>query len=63
MPPNDLAELLKRLRLEAQQLLKQSPGERRSREEDEESERRFLAGSGACEELLVALEERGGDSA
>jgi hypothetical protein len=63
MPPNDLAELLKRLHGEAEQLLEQSPGERRSREEDEERERRFLAGSDACEELLVALDGRGGDSA
>jgi hypothetical protein len=44
MPPDDLAELLKRLHDEAKQLLEQSPSERRSREEDEERDRRFVAG-------------------
>jgi hypothetical protein len=63
IPPDDLAELLKRLHDEAEQLLAQSPGERRSREEDEERDRRFLVGSDACEALLVALDERGGDPA
>lgn len=63
MPPDDLAELLKRLHDEAERLLVESPSERRSREEDEESDRRFRVGLDACEELLIALDEREGESA
>lgn len=63
MPPHDLAELLKRLHEEAEQLLTESPAERRSREADEETDRRFRLGLDACEEVLVDLDEREGERA
>ena len=63
MAPHDLAELLKRLRDEAEKLLGESPEERKSREEDEEVDQCFQLGLDACEELLVGLDERGGESA
>ncbi len=63
MPVHDLTEALKRLHGEAEAVLGESPDERRSREEDEATNERFRSGLGACEELLVALDERGGDSA
>jgi hypothetical protein len=63
MPPHDLAELLKRLHEEAERLLSESPTERRSREEDEASNRRFLTGLDTCEEVLVELDEREGEQA
>jgi hypothetical protein len=63
MPPHDLTELLKRLHDEAETLLVESPGERRSREEDEETDRRFQTGLDACEEVLIEVDERGGERA
>jgi hypothetical protein len=62
MPLSDLRRLLYRLREEAERLL-QSSSERRSREEEEAVQRRFRSGANACEELLVALDARGGDAA
>lgn len=63
MPLHDLAELLKRLHDEARQLLNESPAERQSREEDEATNERLWSGLNACAALLVAIDERGGDSA
>lgn len=63
MPAHDLMELLKRLHDEAEKLLVESPGERRSREEDEEADQRFRVGLDACEEVLVELDDRGGEQA
>ncbi len=63
MPVHDLMEGLKRLHDEAERVLTESPAERRSREEDEEVNQRFQVGLDACEELLIALDERGGESA
>jgi len=37
--------------------------ERQSRTEDEATEALFLAGLDACKKLLLAIDERGGDSA
>lgn len=62
MPVHDLMEVLKRLNDEAERVLRESPTERRSREEDEATNRRFQAGRDVCEELLDALDERGGSS-
>ena len=61
MPVDDLAELLNRLHDEAERLLAGSQDERRSREEDEASDALLLAGLNACEKVLVAIDERGGD--
>jgi hypothetical protein len=63
MPPHDLTEALRRLHDEAEKLLAESPGERQSREEDTAFDRRFKTGLDACEEVLVALDERGGERA
>ena len=63
IPPHDLAETLKRLHDEAEKLLAESPAERQSREEDEATNERLFAGLNACSALLVAIDERGGDSA
>ena len=60
MPPHDLAELLKRLRDEAEKLLVESPSERRAREEDEEANERIQLGLNACEGLLAGLGQEGG---
>lgn len=61
--PHDLAETLKRLHDEAEKLLAESPTERESREEDEATNERLCSGLNACSALLVAIDERGGDSA
>lgn len=63
MPPHDLTELLKRLHGEAERVLSESGAERTSRQEDEATNQRFQLGMGACEELLVGLEEREGEPA
>ena len=63
MPPHDLTELLRRLHGEAEKLLVESPHERGSREEDAETDQRFGVGLDACEEVLVALDKRGGEQA
>jgi len=63
IPPHDLAETLKRLHDEAEKLLNESPHERREREDDEETNRRFQSGLDACEAMLIALDERGGERA
>jgi hypothetical protein len=63
MPVHDLMEVLKRLHDEGERVLTESPAERRSREEDEEVNRRFQIGLDACDELLAHLDGRRGDSA
>jgi hypothetical protein len=63
MPPHDLTEVLRRLHEEAEKLLVESPGERQSREEDAAFDRRFQTGLDACEEVLIELDERGGERA
>ena len=63
MPTHDLMELLKRLHDEAEKLLVESPGERRSREEDEEADQCVQLGLDACGEVLVELDKRGGEQA
>jgi len=60
MPLDALSELLQRLQDEAERLLTESPTERRSREEDEEANRRFRLGLGACEDVLAGLDREGG---
>lgn len=55
MPPHDLMELLSRLQGEAEKLLAESPGERRSREEEEATEEHFRRGLDACGALLTSL--------
>jgi len=59
----DLAELLNRLHDEAERVLAGSQSERCAREEDEASEALLLTGLDACEKVLAAIDERGGDSA
>jgi hypothetical protein len=61
MPPHDLTEVLRRLHEEAERLLVESPGERQSREEDATFDRRFQTGLDACREVLIELDERGGE--
>ena len=56
MPCEDLMELLRRLREEAETLLGESPTERKSREEDEETNRRIRLGAAACEVKLDELD-------
>jgi len=63
MPAPELAKALGRLHDEAERLLAESPSERQSREEDEETDRRLLGGLDACEAVLLALEEREGEQA
>lgn len=60
MPLDELSELLQRLQDEAERLLAESPAERRSREEDEETDRRFRVGFDACEGVLADLDREGG---
>ena len=63
MPPEDLTEMLRRLRDEAIGGLSESPGERKSREEDEETNERYRHAMSTCGELLAALGVRGEGSA
>ena len=63
MPTHDLMELFKRLHGEAEQVLLGKGAERQAREEDRATDERYLRGLGACEELLVKLDEREGGSA
>jgi hypothetical protein len=60
MPLRELSKLLQRLQDEAERLLAESPAERRSREEDEATNRRFRLGLDACEGVLVDLDREGG---
>ena len=62
MPVDDLAELLGRLRDEGERVLAGSQDERISRAEDEATDALLLAGLDACEKVLAAIDERGGDS-
>jgi hypothetical protein len=62
MPSRELMRLLDRLHEDAERLLSGSPSERRSREEDEASDALILRGLDACEEVLVVLDQRGGDA-
>ncbi len=59
MPTGELTQILKRLHEEAEAGLAGSPEERRSREEDEKTDRRLLLATDTCEELLVALDDEG----
>lgn len=59
MPAGELAALLNRLREEAEAGLTGSPPERRSREEDERTDRRLRLVVDTCEGLLVELDVRG----
>jgi hypothetical protein len=63
VPIHDLMEALKRLHDEAERVLTESPSERRSREEDEEVNRRFQLGMNTCEEMLVDLANGEGERA
>jgi hypothetical protein len=63
MPRHDLTEVPRRLHDEAKKLLVESPSERQSRKEDAESDQRFQTGLDACEEVLIELDERGGEEA
>lgn len=60
MPLGELSDLLQRLQDEAERVLAESPAERRSREEDEETNRRFRLGLDACEGVLAELDREGG---
>jgi hypothetical protein len=60
MPLGELSELLQRLQDEAERLLTESPAECRSREEDEETNRRFRLGHDACEGVLADLDREVG---
>jgi hypothetical protein len=60
MPLGELLELLQRLQDEAERLLTESPAERRSREEDQETNRRFRLGLDVCEGVLADLDREGG---
>lgn len=63
MQAPELAKALGRMHGEAERALAESPTERQSREEDEETDRRLLGGLDACEAILLALEEREGEQA
>jgi hypothetical protein len=63
MPPPELTGALRRLHTEAEQVLLGAADERQSREEDRETGERYQLGLDACEEVLVGLDARGGDSA
>lgn len=63
LPPQDLSELLDRLRGDAKRLLAESPGERRAQDEDRETSERFQYGLDVCVELLAELGQREGESA
>lgn len=63
MPVHDLTELVKRLHEEAEQVLTGKGTERQAREDDRETEDRYLRGLDACEELLLKLDEGEGRSA
>jgi hypothetical protein len=58
IPPHDLMEVLQRLRGDAEKLLRESPAERRSREEDEATNERFRVGRDTCTALLTDLDPR-----
>jgi hypothetical protein len=58
MPTGELTQILKRLHEEAEAGLSGLPEERHSREDDERTDRRLLRAMDACEELLVALDEK-----
>jgi hypothetical protein len=61
IPAEALSRLLRRLHGEAERVLLGSKTERQSREEDRETDERYRLGLDACEEVLVGLDERGGD--
>lgn len=58
MPGGELIQVLKRLHEDAEAALSGSRQERRSREEDERTDRRLLLAMDACEKLLLALDEQ-----
>lgn len=58
MPPEDLAEVLKRLRADAAGGLSESEHERESRETDEQARRRYQLALDTCEGLLVLLDRQ-----
>jgi nucleoside 2-deoxyribosyltransferase len=53
-----LGSAVKRLHDEAEKLLTESPHERREREDDEQTNRRFQTGLDACDAVLIELDER-----
>jgi hypothetical protein len=59
MPPHELADLLGRLRGEAEKILVESGTERQASEEDAETNQRFQLGHDACEQVLADLDPRG----
>lgn len=63
MSPHDLMELLHRLHGEAVKILVESGSEAQSSREDAETDQRFQLGYETCNELLVELDPRGGESA
>jgi hypothetical protein len=63
MPPDDLAEVLNRLRREAEGGLADTAGERESREREEEILRDYRLVRDICEELIASLDPRRGGSA
>jgi hypothetical protein len=63
MAPHELAKALRRLHGEAERVLLGTGTERQSREDDRQTEERYQLGLDACEEVLVELDGRGGDSA
>jgi hypothetical protein len=58
MPPEDLIEMLKRLRDDAAGAFSESPDERKSSEEDEKTDERYRLALSTCDELLVRLDAR-----
>jgi hypothetical protein len=63
IPADELAQPLKRLHGEAERILLGSGTERESREDDQETSDRYQLGLDACEEVLVGIDARGGESA
>lgn len=61
MPPHQLADLLRRLRGEAEKILVESGTERQASEEDADTNQRFQLGHAACEQVLADLDPNGGE--
>lgn len=59
MPPEDLAEVLTRLRADAKGGLRESPHDRDSRETDDAARRRYRLALDTCDGLLALLDRQG----